>query len=293
MDRSWITTLGQTTADVPQPDALVGTLVWLVIAVVVAGVLGAIGVFRPGTLRRGPTRELDLSVADLTIGLLLVSMIYVDKTLVDVGGQWIDWSERAVLIIRQVSAVGMIAAAVFFVAKAWMSEAGFRRSGLVPRRPVRDLGFGVAGLVVGAAWTFATLLVVNYVATALGHPSPTVNHGMLTQLQESESFREVAGIIVFTVLIGPILEELIFRGLVQTWLLEVLGRNARGAVVCTAAVVFSVVHVGAVSWHALPGLFVLGLVLGWLYERTGSLMPSILVHIGFNAINVSVVLVTR
>ena len=34
------------------------------------------------------------------------------------------------------------------------------------------------------------------------------------------------------------------------------------------------------------GLLVLGLVLGWMYERTGSLWPGIVLHTGFNALNI-------
>jgi membrane protease YdiL (CAAX protease family) len=40
----------------------------------------------------------------------------------------------------------------------------------------------------------------------------------------------------------------------------------------------------------LPGLLVLGVVLGWLYERSGSLLPCVLVHAGFNALNIAMVL---
>jgi len=45
-------------------------------------------------------------------------------------------------------------------------------------------------------------------------------------------------------------------------------------------------HTGQ-AWQVLPSLFVLAVVLGWLYERTGSLLPSVLVHMGFNAINIA------
>ena len=63
------------------------------------------------------------------------------------------------------------------------------------------------------------------------------------------------------------------------------GGNAGGRVVAAAAAVFALVHAEVVSWHALPGLFVLGVVLGWVFERTGSLLPCVLIHAGFNALN--------
>ena len=56
-----------------------------------------------------------------------------------------------------------------------------------------------------------------------------------------------------------------------------------------ASLVFAMIHANfktGENWQVLPGLFVLALILGWLYERSGSLWPGIVVHIGFNALNV-------
>ena len=60
----------------------------------------------------------------------------------------------------------------------------------------------------------------------------------------------------------------------------------RWLVVLSAAALFALIHLGPqVAWQGLPVLFVLGIFLGWLYERTGSLWPGIVLHAGFNAIN--------
>ena len=138
--------------------------------------------------------------------------------------------------------------------------------------------------------TFTTLMLVNLLATWIGRPSPVVNHGMLTRMQELTWGRELAVIVVNAIILGPVLEELVFRGLLQTWLLHCGGRRARWAVIVFASAIFASVHLGATTWHALPGLFVLGLTLGWLYERTGSLLSPILVHAGFNTLNIAMVL---
>ncbi|MEM7627047.1 MAG: CPBP family intramembrane glutamic endopeptidase [Planctomycetota bacterium] len=238
-----------------------------------------------------PARRLSFSTADLAIGLGFVAMIFLDKVLLEVGGQWIDWPEQAALGIRTVASLGLIAGTVFFIGKAFMAEGqGFAEAGLVPRRPIRDLLFTLFGLPAGVVLTYVTLTGVNLWATKLGFPSPEVNHGILQQMQSTEDRRQLAALVLTVVTIGPLLEELVFRGLLQTILLELFGRAARWRVVLVAAAVFSLVHVGATTWHALPGLFVLGVVLGWLYERTGSLWPAILVHAGFNGLNVWVVL---
>ena len=95
---------------------------------------------------------------------------------------------------------------------------------------------------------------------------------------------QIAGVAV---LVGPLLEEVVFRGLLQTLLIDTLGRRFRWTAVLIAAAVFALIHAGPVSWHGWPGLFVLGVVLGWLYERTGSLLPCYLAHALFNAANIA------
>jgi len=262
---------------------------WVAVAGVVLAVLGLAGCLKQATLRRGPLREVELSAVDVVIGLTLVGMIFLDKLLLGVGGRWIEWSENAALGIQQLASLGLIAGSAFFFGKAWLTEAGLRKAGFVPRRPGRDLMLTLIGTPVGVVLTFATLVVVNGIATAAGVPSPEVNHGMLEQLQTAE-LEMVITIIVTAVVIGPLLEEIVFRGLLQTLLLEVLGRDARWLTILIASALFSVVHLGATTWHALPGLMVLGMVLGWLYERTGSLLPAYLVHAAFNAMNIAMVL---
>jgi membrane protease YdiL (CAAX protease family) len=56
-----------------------------------------------------------------------------------------------------------------------------------------------------------------------------------------------------------------------------------------ASGLFALVHWNAVPVDAragaLPALFVLGLLFGWLFERTGRLLASITAHAAFNAAN--------
>jgi membrane protease YdiL (CAAX protease family) len=91
--------------------------------------------------------------------------------------------------------------------------------------------------------------------------------------------------VVSFCLTAPLFEELIYRGLVQTAILRALGDGQRWLIVLTAASAFTLVHVPAVDWVALPGLWVLGVALGWIYERRGSLWPCVLVHALFNTWN--------
>lgn len=84
--------------------------------------------------------------------------------------------------------------------------------------------------------------------------------------------------VIAVALVAPVVEEFIFRGLIMTR----LGRAMPGwlAVVLTAAI-FGACHGNAV-WFGYA--FVLGVFFGWIDWNAGSIWPSILGHLTFNAI---------
>lgn len=76
---------------------------------------------------------------------------------------------------------------------------------------------------------------------------------------------------------APIAEEVLCRGYGLARIRELAGD--RRALLFTA-LVFALLHG---SWVKLPGTFALGLFLGWLVLRTGSLWPALLGHVANNA----------
>jgi membrane protease YdiL (CAAX protease family) len=87
------------------------------------------------------------------------------------------------------------------------------------------------------------------------------------------------------VLIMPLLEELVFRGMVQSQLLQVLpGARVAGL---SAANLLTTLAFAATHLLAQPSVWALGvavpsLVLGHLRERFGSLWPPVIVHVIYN-----------
>lgn len=82
--------------------------------------------------------------------------------------------------------------------------------------------------------------------------------------------------VVLVVVLPPIAEELAFRGFLLTRLTRVIG--ARDALLLQAAV-FAIVHISPVI---LPSHFAIGLALGIAAQRTGSLVPGMLMHAIWN-----------
>ncbi len=91
------------------------------------------------------------------------------------------------------------------------------------------------------------------------------------------------GLIGMLALVGglmPLAEELLFRGLFYGWLRE---RWGVPAAVVVSALLFSVLH--GIAWLA-PALFVVGVILALVYEKSGSLWVAVLVHGLFNSAGV-------
>lgn len=94
-------------------------------------------------------------------------------------------------------------------------------------------------------------------------------------LSEQLSF---GAMVVLIAIVPAITEELAFRGLIQHWLQTVV--SPWRAILLTAAL-FSALHLSILS---APYLFLLGLLLGWVKWKTGSLYPVILIHMVHNLV---------
>lgn len=88
-------------------------------------------------------------------------------------------------------------------------------------------------------------------------------------------------------LIGPILEEIVFRGGLQTYLISkpVFAKNWFGLSLANIGIslIFALTHLISQPplWAAL--VFIPSLVFGWARDRYGSIIPSIILHAVYNA----------
>ncbi len=87
--------------------------------------------------------------------------------------------------------------------------------------------------------------------------------------------------------VGPVAEELFFRGVVYTTLRH---RMSRWLAMAASGAVFSLVHTNVVGF--VP-ILALGWLLAYLYERTGSLVAPMAVHVLHNTFLMSAALVFR
>lgn len=143
----------------------------------------------------------------------------------------------------------------------WLTAAGFTGLGAIP--------------LAGATAALVQMMLNRPVE------SPQMNF----ILPENFSWTGAAGMMLGAGLLVPIAEELLFRGLLYTWMRQ--GLSAWIAIPLNAAV-FGLVHADpAVS--VATGL--LGILLAWFFERSKSLWAPILIHIVVNSIQLALVYV--
>jgi len=84
------------------------------------------------------------------------------------------------------------------------------------------------------------------------------------------------GAVVAICILAPVLEEMLFRGII---LRSFLQQYSRRQAIVSSALLFGCAHLNLYQFAV--GLLV-GVMLGWLYERTRSLIPCIALHGAYN-----------
>jgi membrane protease YdiL (CAAX protease family) len=150
------------------------------------------------------------------------------------------------------------------------------------------------GLVAPASWPravgLALLTVIGaLVVSALLEPilHAAREQGLAPDAGRPPGLSSLLGAVLACValaLVGPFVEEMLFRGLLTAAFRRRFGpfRTA----LLTAAL-FALAHVLP---RVIPPVFVLGLALALVYERVGSTLPGVLVHCLYNGIAVTAAL---
>jgi membrane protease YdiL (CAAX protease family) len=144
---------------------------------------------------------------------------------------------------------------------------------LLALRPVASVRTAARAAVTAVV----AVLAWETVVTLLPIENPGKEQGLTPSHWESQHAAAFAANVVLFVVIAPFVEELLFRGLGQSLLTQVVG--------ATPAIVVIGLAFGA--WHgllvALLVLIPFGWALAYLRARTNSVVPGMIVHAIFNA----------
>lgn len=204
----------------------------------------------------------------------------------------------------------------------WRSNIRPSDLGLFMDRWRLQIRFGIVAALLAAPVTYAIQIGATKIWKVNQHP---------VQQMMTERFTPIVAALalILTVFLAPLVEETLFRGILQRWLTRLFGHGrlsvppplppivppstdadapapseqplaewpdepplaldlpesphgepGAGMAIVATSIIFAALH-GA-QWPAPIALFVLSLVLGAVYQKTGSLLASMVLHGAFN-----------
>lgn len=206
---------------------------------------------------------------------------------------WIDGSTEAVKLttIQQgwINVCGILASAGIIVlfCKVLEPRTAPIVLGASKKTFSSNLGFGILTWIIA----YPAVVLVNQTFAIIGHyfePSAPVDQVAVKYLKltfQDPSLYWVT--VVMITFIVPCIEETLFRGFLQTWLVQRYGL-LKG--ILSASTIFTIFHFSSSQgWHnieLLTSLFLLSCYLGFIYVKRSSLWSSIGLHMTFNAVSI-------
>ena len=145
-----------------------------------------------------------------------------------------------------------------------------------------------AGLRLGAV-AFAAILPICVAALIVSIGAlrlvqgPVLTHPLLVTVQQTRDAGTIALLTFEAVVLAPVVEEFLYRGVLLSALVR--GTGAIAALVVSSAL-FALVHAPAEPQAVVP-LFFLGMALAYAAYRTRSLVAPVLAHALFNGLMIS------
>ena len=293
-------------------------VLFLLIASPIAWVLYAVRVSKHGPLTHEPRDEVPWGMFDL---LLLIIFLFVGQLAATVfvkNMYGIDFPNKVgdfanlpavdrARVIATNSVIKLLATVLGFAAIALKNRASLTDLGIHVGRAPRDLLLGAFSflLLVPPVLLIQTILVLWWES----------KHPLVEMLQDDPSVYFFMVTILSAVVVAPGVEELMYRVLLQGWMEKIsshegdptellLGRVPRHRdtvgsdekrassptwwPILASAAIFALMH----HQHGpdpIP-LFLFAMGLGYLYQRTHRILPSIVVHFLLNATSVAVLM---
>ncbi|HSI98923.1 MAG TPA: type II CAAX endopeptidase family protein [Patescibacteria group bacterium] len=224
---------------------------------------------------RGPSVLVLLALV-LVLASVITAPFGADAAALLLGSGELSLMGSIVLLVSTQAALLIVSWLLVFRPNAMAALPSF--PGPDPGRAVRmGLGWGVVAWIVASLASAAVVTLLEALGLDVAPQAAEQALGLV------EPWVAVLAIVI----LAPIAEELFFRGVVFNALLR--ERGPRLAYIGSAAL-FAVIHLSIV---ALLPIFLLGLALAWVYDRTGSLLAPIVMHAVVNGISVAIALLVR
>lgn len=226
-----------------------------------------------------------LDVLKVAVGALLVTL---PISLIFPGGPDEPMSLRALsaqFVIRVVVAVAILGVVWLRLANNGGQASSFALVGLRRYRIRRNIKVGMIAFLC----FLVVLICINFLENRVvqAFHLKVIWQEPVELMMSAKSPASQIGLAFLAIIIAPFTEELFFRGFLQGILRKRCGSNPA---IFATALLFASAHINAFVF--LP-LFVLGLMLGYLYDRTQSLAAPIALHACQNASSVFVLVAAK
>jgi membrane protease YdiL (CAAX protease family) len=141
-------------------------------------------------------------------------------------------------------------------------------------------------LTLGFIIVFAVVMLLQYLCILMLNKFgwPVEDQAAVKLVTDAKSLWTVVYLGVFAVVIAPVAEEFIFRGMLYPFVKQL---GFPKLALFGTSLLFALIHADKAIF--IP-LFVFALALTWLYEQTDNLLAPITAHALFNATNLAVLL---
>ena len=120
-----------------------------------------------------------------------------------------------------------------------------------------------------ALFSLGTIIPLSFLYEQLGIEMDENTQQIITSMMKEPWGYVAVGIL------APLAEEVVFRGAILRTLLGIMSKKNHWVAIMISAAIFGAVHCNQAQFiNAL----LMGLLLGWMYYRTQSLVPGILLH---------------
>ena len=179
------------------------------------------------------------------------------------------YMEEVLQVVTEVALPSVIISGILTIGLLWLIFV-CRKKKFVQEISLRKLSPGAIPplVLMGLSLNVVTGLVLSLIPEE-----------WMSAYEESSSLITTGNTVVMilaTVIMAPVIEEIIFRGLAYTRMKK--GMPTAVAVILSSAL-FGVAHG---QWIWMLYAFVFGLVLVWVFEHTKSLLANILLHLSYN-----------
>lgn len=225
----------------------------------------------PSPVPGGPPLPKTIGVGWIILGVVLAVLVVpavVGGIAFAIAG---DADSDAAAIVAQAAFAAGLVAIPFVVCRIEGIAPAARRLGLRPFKLFTGIGWTLAayGVFVGLAGLYS--LVVD----------TQTEQQVLQDIEAEKDTLVLVAQGILVIVLAPVSEEIFFRGFLFGGLRAKLSFWPAALI---PGIFFGSLHLLGGSWEVVPPLAALGVILAWLYERTGSIGPPILMHALQNAI---------